>query len=427
MRYAGFADSSRNVTTVWEIAAIVVFAGASFFFALAESALFSLSSWQKRQLAAQGSEQGAMVLRLLDQPQDLLGTIVLGNTSANSAILAVGLWTALADGWSTTATVTTVLVLLAIVLFGCEAVPKTLGVRTPELWAVRIARPMALLLGITRPLRQVSQVITSVVLRRFAPRGVVSQPSLTGDEYQELLDLAFQQGALAASEREIILQIINLDRRAAKDVMRPRAQMACLSDDLSVEDMIAESRRHRHRRLPIYDETPDTIVGVLNTRALLLDPQIDLSEAIEFPSFVPETMNLLVLFKSLQKQQRGLAIVLDEYGSTAGLVTVEDILEEIIGEVRSEGEERGFIMEALGQGRWRVNGTMRLDDFRREYPELGDVPGIDTVGGLLVAQLQVVPAAGESVVFRNLKLTAVHADERRVREVLVETARAQEG
>ena len=118
----------------------------------------------------------------------------------------------------------------------------------------------------------------------------------------------------------------------------------------------------------MYDETPDTIVGILNTRALLLDPQIDLADAIEFPSFVPETMNLLQLFKSLQRQQRGLAIVLDEFGGTAGLVTMEDILGELVGKIHGEAETEGFVMEKLAPGRWRVSGTMRLDDFRREYP-----------------------------------------------------------
>ena len=132
---------------------------------------------------------------------------------------------------------------------------------------------------------------------------------------------------------------------------------------------MAAAKRFRHRRLPIYDETPDTIVGILNTRALLLDPGIDLADAIEFPSFVPETMNLLQLFQSLQKQQRGLAVVLDEFGGTAGIVTMEDILGQIVGKIRGEARQpEGFVMEKLTPGRWRVNGTLRLDDFRREFP-----------------------------------------------------------
>jgi CBS domain containing-hemolysin-like protein len=196
--------------------------------------------------------------------------------------------------------------------------------------------------------------------------------------------------------------------------------MAAISDELTIEEMIAAAKRCRHRRLPIYDETPDTIVGILNTRALLLDPQIDLADAIEFPSFVPGTMNLLQLFKSLQRQQRGMAIVLDEFGGVAGLVTMEDILGELVGKLRGETEAGSFVMEKLGAGRWRVGGTTRLDDFRREYPPLGDVPEVETMGGLLMHLLGVVPGTGESAVFRGLKLSAQVADERRVRELLVE-------
>jgi len=203
--------------------------------------------------------------------------------------------------------------------------------------------------------------------------------------------------------------------------------MACIPDDLSLEEMVAAARQHKHRRLPMYDETPDTIIGILNTRELLLDPHVDLAEAIEFPSFVPASMNLLQLFRSLQRQRRGLAIVLDEFGGTAGLVTTEDILEEVVGEIRGEGETDPFALEKLGDGRWRINGALRLEDFRQHYPDLGEVHGVDTVGGLVVQQLGVVPTQGEWVNFRGLKLTASVVDERRVREVLAEPLRKRGG
>ena len=175
-----------------------------------------------------------------------------------------------------------------------------------------------------------------------------------------------------------------------------------------------------HRRLPIYDETPDTIVGILNTRALLLDPKIDLAEVIEFPSFVPESMNLLQLFRALQKQQRGLAIVLDEFGSAAGLVTMEDILGGIVGKIRVATEPQGFVLEKLLPGHWRVNGTMRLEDFRREFPPLPEVSEVETMGGLLTHLLGIVPTVGETATFAGLKFTAQVADQRRVRELLVQ-------
>lgn len=399
------------------LAVILISAGASFFFALAETALFSLSKWQVRQLAERDARVGAVAMRLLAEPQDVLATMVLGNTFAGAAMLAVGLWMALNGHWPLALTVAG---LLLLTLLGGEVLPKTLAVRSPEQWSLRVAQPLALLHQLARPLHQVAQRLNRALLRTVVPSSIQPPQALTDAEYQELVELAFQQGTLAQSARDLILQIISLDRRAVKEVMRPRSQMAAIPDDLSIEDMIAAARKHRHRRLPMYDETPDTIVGILNTRALLLDPQIDLADAIEFPSFVPETMNLLQLFKSLQRQQRGMAVVLDEFGGVAGLVTMEDILGELVGGIRGEVETEGFVMEKLGPGRWRVGGTMRLDDFRREYPPLGDVLEVETMGGLLMSLLDVVPGVGEAATFRGLKLTAQATDERRVREVLVE-------
>lgn len=399
---------------------IAVFAGISFFFAVAETSLFSLSRWQAKQLADRYPAAGGIASRLLGQAQDLLATMVLGNTFATAAMVATALWMALNGGWNPAATV---LALLAIILIGCEVVPKTLAVRRPEKWVLRVARPMLLLQALATPLRRTAQLINSAILKAFIPRTFQPASTLTDADYQELLDLALQQGTIAQSEKEIILQIINLDRRTVRDVMKPRSQMAAIPDDLSIEEMIEAARKYRHRRLPMYDETPDNIVGVLNTRALLLDPQIDLVDAIEFPSFVPESMNLLQLLKSLQRQQRGLAIVMDEFGGTAGIVTIEDILEEVIGRIRGEGEPEAFVMEKLAPDRWRVSGNLRVDDFRREYPSLGNVEEVETMGGLAVNLAEVVPAPGESFVFRGLKLTVQAADERRVKELLVEKAR----
>jgi CBS domain containing-hemolysin-like protein len=401
------------------VVVVLIFAGASFFFALAETALFSLSKWQAQQLAERQGRAGNIVLRLLAEPQDLLATMVLGNTFASAAMLATALWMALNDRWPLPLTV---ILLLAVILIGGEVLPKTLAVRRPELWALRVAQPLLLIKMLSLPLRRIAQTVNGSILRTIIPRTVRPQTALTDADYQELLELAYQQGTLAQSEKEIILQIIHLDRRTAREVMRPRSQMAAIPDDLSIEEMIEAARKYKHRRLPIYDETPDTIVGILNTRALLLDPQIDLADAIEFPSFVPAAMNLLQLLKSLQRQQRGLAIVLDEFGGTAGIVTMEDILEEMIGKIRGETEPESLVMEKLSPGRWRVSGTLRLDDFRREYPALPEAAEVETMGGLLMSLLEVVPVPGESASFRGLKLTAQATDERRVKELLVETA-----
>ena len=397
------------------VAAVLLFAGASFFFALAETAFFSLSNWQVRQLAEKYPRAGKVVGELLERPDDLLATLALGNTFANAAVIAAALWLVFD---AQRPFILTMGALVALILIGCEVFPKTLAVRQPERWALRVSWLLLTFQKFTRPLHRAAQWLDSLSLRKISR--TAGPGALPEVEYQELLEMAFQQGTLGESEKEIILQIIGLDRRTARDVMRPRAAMACISDDATVDEMIAAAKKFRHRRLPIYDETPDTIVGILNTRALLLDPKTDLADVIDFPSFVPETTNLLRLFQSLQKQQRGMAVVLDEFGGVAGIVTMEDILVQLVGRIHAAAPVEGFVMEKLGPASWRVNGSVRLEDFRREFPALGDVAEVETMGGLLTHLLGVVPNSGESAAFRNLKLTAHVVDERRVRELMVQ-------
>src|SRR5262245_40113833 len=196
-----------------EVVAVLVglaFAGASFFFALAETAPFSLGKWQARQLAEREPVVGGIVVRLLGEAQDLLATMVLGNTLASAGMLAMALWMALNGYWPAALTVTGLLVL---VLFGCEVAPKTLAVRRPERWALRVARPMLWLQTLAKPLRQIAQRVNTTLLRVFVPRSIQPHQGLNDGDYRELVELAFQQGALAQSEKEIILQIIQLDRR----------------------------------------------------------------------------------------------------------------------------------------------------------------------------------------------------------------------
>jgi putative hemolysin len=396
----------------------ISFACASFVFALAESALFSLGKWRARHLASENPLKGGQVLRLLERPRDLLAAIVLANTVSNIALMAIALWLSFRapDTWA----MWTVAGTFALILFGCETVPKTLALRRPEACSLRLAGPLTLMVGAMTPFLRAVQRSTDLLVAKLVPASVQPMTMTTDQDYEELIDQAYQQGTIARSEKEIILEIISLDQQTIGDVMSARSQMTAIPFDLPKDEMMAAARENRHTRLPLYRDTADHIVGVLNTRNLLLDPDVDLEDAIEFPSFVPESMNLLTLFKSLQRQRRGMAIVVDEYGGTAGVVTVQDILEEMIGKIRSEGEAHEFMMERLGLGRWRVNGEMLLEEFRAEHPELAEHDDVDTMGGLMVALKEIVPASGETVVYSGLRMTAVNVTDRRVMELEIE-------
>ncbi len=394
-----------------------VLAAGSFFFAAAETAFFSLASWRVRQLIDKDPRRGPRVADLLSRSDDLLATLVLGNTVANFLLIAVVLVMTADGGWDR---IVWEILLLVVLVVGCEVAPKALAVRSPEWWALRLARILGWMVPVCRPIRRVSQGLVQTVLRPLVKGGIPLPAGVSDEEYADLVDLAHQHGALGTQEREIILRILALEHRTARDAMRPRASVVMLPDDLEVEPLRIAARRTRHHRIPLYDETPDTIVAILNTRQFLLHPEAGLDESLEFPSFVPESMNLLTLFQALQSQQRGMALVLDEFGGLSGLITIEDILEVVVGPIRGEGEAEGFVMEQLAPGRWRTSGAMRLDDFVREHPALGTDPDVDTLGGLVVKLCEVVPVVGETVSHRGLRFTVKAADERRVRELLVE-------
>lgn len=401
------------------VAALLGAAGCSFFFALAESSFLALGRWRAMQLAETATGGRVQLGKLFESPQDLLATLVFGNTVANGIFIGVGAWGMLSAGatW-----VTTMAVLLVSLLIGCEVLPKILGIRAPEFWSLRLARPMGVIMWAIAPLRTLGQRINEAILRRFIPKSIQPHAEISEDEYQDLLELAQKQGALTATEKQIILQVLSLDERTASDVMKPRSQIACISDELTPAEMIEAARRIKHTRIPVYDETPDTIVGVLNARAFLLNQESNLEDVMEFPSFVPESMNLLQLFRSLQRQRRGLAIVLDEFGGTAGLVTMEDILEHMLGRFNRR-EANAFVMERVGPGTWRVSGSCLLEEFRQEYPGLGEIEDVDTMNGLFVRQMEYVPVEGETVHYNGLRFTARRADERRVHEMMVETVK----
>lgn len=396
---------------------MALLAAASFFFAAAESALFTLGLWRARRLAEHSPTAGALLIALLGQPDDLLATLALGNTAANAGLVAFGLLAAIHHGWPNAVFGAGLLLLL---LIGCEVMPKALAVRDPETWSIRVAKPLAWLVWVSRPVRMACQWSVNRALKPWREVAARMGPKVADEEFTDLFELAHQHGAIDAHEKELILRILALDHRTAREVMRPRARMVTLPDNLTPDEFAAEARRCKHHRVPLYDESPGNIVAILNTYTLLLDGPGRLDEAIEFPSFVPESMNLLRLFESLQRQKRGLAIVVDEFGESNGLITAEDIIEAVVGPLRGEGEAPGFVVETLAAGRWRVNGLTRIDDFRRLYPALDEDPAVETMGGLALRLAEVVPQPGQVLNHRGLRLTVKAADERRVRELLVE-------
>ena len=233
------------------------FTGVGFFFALAETALLTLGKWRLRQVTVHSPERGVFIRKLLASPQDLLATITLGNTLAHGMVIVVALvlsWRIMPDaGYPSSYLLNGIVgfaIAVVLILFS-EILPKTLAVRRPEIWAPRVARVMLWQVQLTGPVRRVAQSLNDQLMR-VIPQSIKTLPTLSDEEYRELLELAWQTGALGISEKEIILNITNLDRRTVSDLMRPRSQMATIKHDISKRDMLKAARKFHHRRVPMY-------------------------------------------------------------------------------------------------------------------------------------------------------------------------------
>ena len=223
----------------------------------------------------------------------------------------------------------------------------------------------------------------------------------------------------------MIQEVFKLGDKTAKDVLTPRVDMFALPDDLTNEEAIAQLKTRRHRRVPVYADSPDNVLGIIEVKSFLLHPDTHYTETMVPPSFVPETMRALDLLRSFLTRTQGMAIVVDEFGGTEGIVTFSDIIEDILRDAAPLGEADVDI-EPLAEGRYLVNGKARLDDLS----ELGfdfDASGIDTIGGYVFTQLGRVPEVGTQLETPRLKITVRRVNRRRIEELLLEKTAAVDG
>jgi CBS domain containing-hemolysin-like protein len=246
----------------------------------------------------------------------------------------------------------------------------------------------------------------------------VPQDRLSDDELVTLVELGVEEGQLSPDEREMIGEIIKLGDKTVKDCMTPRVDAFTIPDTLSNETVIQQVSLKRHGRVPVYGDSPDEILGILDVKKFLLDHEEHYTEHLEAPSFVPETMRALDLLRAFLTHPQRLAIVVDEFGGTEGIVTFNDIAEEIIEDAVPRGGE-SLTIEEIGDGRWIASGNARLDDLSEITGVALEREGLDTIGGLIFTQLGYVPRPGATLEIDPLRLEIRQSSRKRVTEVLI--------
>ena len=226
-------------------------------------------------------------------------------------------------------------------------------------------------------------------------RSIFARARLSDQELETLVEIGEEEGALHEAEGEMIQEIIKLGDKTAKDCMTPRVDTFALPDDLTNEEAIARLKQKRHRRVPVYADTPDNILGILDVKMFLFDPSDHYTERLIAPSFVPETMRALELLRQFLSHAQGLAIVVDEFGGTEGIITLSDIVEEILSDAVPRGDVDLYI-EPLDDGKFLVSGNARLDDLREHLGFEIEADGIDTIGGLSFQPAWIFAAAGHA-------------------------------
>ena len=242
---------------------------------------------------------------------------------------------------------------------------------------------------------------------------------MSDEELETLVEMGEEQGTLHEVEGEMIQEIIKLGDKTAKDCMTPRVDTFALPDDCTNEEAIAQLKQRRHRRIPVYAETPDQIVGVLDVRLFLLNPAEHYTEVLIAPSYVPETMKAMDLLRGFLTRPQGLAIVVDEFGGTEGIITLSDIIEELMSDAAPLGDADLYI-EPLGDGQFLVSGSARLDDLSEHLGFELEAEGIDTIGGFVFNRLGYLPPSGTRFEMPRLAVTVRRTGRKRIEEILLE-------
>jgi putative hemolysin len=425
------------------------------FFAASEIALITVKRHRLAQLVSEGNRGARIAQRLTDDPSRFLATIQIAITFLGFLASAVGA-VALSGGLteliallpfvddSAAGTISFVLITLLIALASIivgELVPKTLALTFAERFALIVAQPIGLLDGILRPVVWFVSTLSNLLVRAFGGSERPQPGYLSTEELKMLVETGSEQGGIEHDEKEMIHGVIELAQTAVHEVMVPRIGIRAVEVNAPMDEVLDLIVRAGHSRIPLYEESLDNIVGILYAKDLLpylkldgrSEPEMDLRRLARPAVYVPETKAVDELLHEMQVAKRHMAIVVDEYGGTAGLITIEDIVEEIVGEIQDEYDVEESLVEPLssdGEVVFRLDGRVSMDDLRDLFDlpdaEEADEESYDTVGGFIVHRAGRIPLPGEVVQFRDVTLRVEAAEPRRVAKVIASRPRPPE-
>jgi putative hemolysin len=389
----------------------------SAFFSGSETALFSLSGFQKKRIQASYPSSYAIIARLLSSPSRTLAVILIGNTLVNIAATSVATIFAISVFGEKGIVISIFFMTIILLIFG-EVTPKTYAMGNPEGFSRFCSRPLDIfgkfIWPIRRALRTIADFFIILVSRRKNPN-----PYITENELKALMTISRKEGIIDDDEEEMIHSIFELGERSVDEIMKPRVDIIACDKDASPEELIQIMKDSKHTKIPIYENTIDKIIGIVYTKEFMLSRKGRIVDFIKKPLFVPETEKIDDMIVKFQSQKTYIAVVLDEFGGTSGIVTLEDALEEIVGEIKDEYDKELPIIRKEYDGSYTISGKATIRDVNDELDITLPMDQVTTVNGLLLLLFEKVPKQGEHIRIKGVGFKVLEVKNNMVSKVRV--------
>lgn len=405
---------------VTQLIILIILLLLSAFFSSAETALTTVNKIRMRSLADEGSKRAKIVLKITDDSGEMLSAILIGNNIVNLSAASLTTSLAYSFGGSMVAIASAILT-VAILLFG-EITPKTTATIHADKMSLIYAPIINIFIKIMKPLILVINGLSMGVLFLLRVDPNAKNQTMTETELRTIVDVSHEDGVIESDEKEMIYNVFDLGDAKAKDVMVPRVHVTFADVESTYEELIEIFREDKFTRLPVFEETTDNVIGTINMKDLLLydnTKEFHICDILREAYFTYEYKNISELLVEMREASFNIAIVLDEYGETAGLITLEDILEEIVGEIHDEYDdnEEDFIKE-VGEREYIIEGSMNLDDLNDRLDLTLESEDYDSLGGFIIEHLDRLPEEGDSVTTEDgIRLVVEKLDKNRIESV----------
>lgn len=406
-----------------QIIGLIILIMLSSFFSASETALMSISKIRVRHMAEENIKGANRVKELVDNPSSLLASILVGNNVVNIASSSLATVLAISFIGSRGVAISTILMTIIVLIFG-EITPKTLASQNSEQVSLRVANPIFIVSKILKPVVIITTTISNFFIKVLGGKSVSNKPFITEDELKTIVDVSEEEGILNLEEKDMIHNVFQFGDLYAKDVMVQRVDIIALDIEESLDKIISVIKEEGFSRIPIYSDTIDNIVGILNVKDIIFmedTKNFTLKNYMREITYTYEFRKVTELFKDMNKNRQHMVAVLDEYGGTVGIVTIEDLIEEIVGDISDEYDDEEPEIYVVKEDEYIVGGSVRIEDINELIGTRIESEEFDSIGGFIIGVLGRFPNISEEINYSNYRFIIEDIDRNRIKKIRIYT------